>query len=424
MRIAADPDDGLIDGDLRLAVLDAPPGAEVELVVSATDTRGNRWQSTNVYPADASGTVDTARAAPTSGTYEGADATGPVWSMTFTREDVAPVMFAAPADLIELELEAVAAGETATATAVRRWTAPGVRRRELRGDGFVGAIYEPGRSGRRMGVAIVPGTTGPEAMEPTAALLASHGFTAMVVGYMGLEGMPPTLCEVPLEALGAAFRSLAAEPDVSGVSVLCASVGSEGTLSVLAAEPDLQVGGVVAVSPSSVVWQALAEGRPPDKSSWTYRGEPLPYVHMHGGAIMPELIKNSLLGRFSRHPRPSALHLRNAYSPGSGDARALDAAAIPVEQIAARILFVTGDDDQMWPAPIMVETMIERREQAGIHGDRHLRFEDAGHIIRPPVTPTTVTWTDGLYSGGTPEGCAKAQATAWPEILAFLTAAT
>ena len=72
----------------------------------------------------------------------------------------------------------------------------------------------------------------------------------------------------------------------------------------------------------------------------------------------------------------------------------------------------------------MVETMIERREQAGIHGDRHLRFEAAGHIIRPPTTPTTVTWTEGLYSGGTPEGCAKAQAAAWPEILAFLSAAT
>ena len=335
MRIEADPDDGLIDGDLRLAVLDAPPGAEVELTVSATDARGYRWQSKNVYPADASGTVDAAKVAPTSGTYDGADPTGPIWSMTFAREDVAPVMFAAPADLIELELEAVAAGETATATAVRRWTAPGVRRRELRGDGFAGVIYEPGRSGPRRGVAIVPGTTGPEAMEPTAALLASHGFSAMVVGYMGLEGLPPTLCEVPLEALGAAFRTLAAQPDVSGVSILCASVGSEGTLSVLAAEPDLHVGGVVAISPSSVVWQALAEGRPPDKSSWTFRGEPLPYVRMHSGAIRPELIKNTLLGRFSRHPRPSALHLRNAYSPGSGDARALDAAAIRVERIGA-----------------------------------------------------------------------------------------
>lgn len=265
---------------------------------------------------------------------------------------------------------------------------------------------------------------GHEAMEPTAALLASHGFTAMVVGFVGLEGLLPTPCEVPLEVLGAAFRALEAEPDVSGVSILCASVGSEGTLSVLAAEPDLQVGCVVAISPSSVVWQALEQGRPSDRPSWTVGGEPLPHVRVHGGAIVPELIKNSLLGTFSRHPRPSALHLRNAYSPGSGDAKALDAAAIPVEKIAAPILFITGDDDQVWPAPIMVETMIERREQADIYGDRHLRFEDAGHIIRPPVTPTTVTWTEELYSGGTPEGCAKAQAVAWPEVLSFLSAAT
>lgn len=422
MRIEAEPDDGLIDGTLAVRALGAQPGSEVALTVTCIDASGNRWESRNVYVADADGVVDTATSAPRKGTYEGVDPTGPVWSMTFASEDVAPVMFAAPADLIDLEITAEAGGESAATTVVRRWTAPGVMQRELRGEGFVGLLYEPALSGPRHAVALVPGTTGPEAMAPTAALLASHGMSAMVVAYTGREGLPPTLCEVPLEALEAAVRALAAQPKVTSVSLLCASVGSEGALSMLAGEPDLDVRRVVALAPSSVVWQALAEGRPSDKSSWTRNGEPLPYVRIHGQAIVPESIKNHLLSPFSRHPRPNALHLRNAYSPGSGDVKALDAAAIPVEKISAPILFVTGDDDQMWPASIMAVTMIERREQAGLTGDRHLRFENAGHIIHPPVTPTTVTWTDSLYSGGTPEGCAKAEAEAWPEILAFLSA--
>jgi hypothetical protein len=57
---------------------------------------------------------------------------------------------------------------------------------------------------------------------------------------------------------------------------------------------------------------------------------------------------------------------------------------------------------------------------SGKAGDRHRSFADAGHIIRPPIIPTTITWTEGLYSGGTPEGCARAIQEAWAEILRFL----
>jgi hypothetical protein len=49
----------------------------------------------------------------------------------------------------------------------------------------------------------------------------------MVVGYMGLEGMPATLSEIPLEKPPAAgIRQLSTHPTVDGdhVEVLCASV--------------------------------------------------------------------------------------------------------------------------------------------------------------------------------------------------------
>lgn len=40
--------------------------------------------------------------------------------------------------------------------------------------------------------------------------------------------------------------------------------------------------------------------------------------------------------------------------------------------------------------------------------------------ISPPIIPTPVTWTEGMYSGGTPEVCASANAAAWSETLQFL----
>jgi dienelactone hydrolase len=95
-------------------------------------------------------------------------------------------------------------------------------------------------------------------------------------------------------------------------------------------------------------------------------------------------------------------------------------AEIRVERIEAPILFVSGSDDQMWPAAEMVGALMRRRAQARRPSDQHLNLAEAGHIIRPPFMPTTVTWTENLYSGGTPEGNAKASVKAWAEILQFL----
>jgi pimeloyl-ACP methyl ester carboxylesterase len=227
---------------------------------------------------------------------------------------------------------------------------------------------------------------------------------------------------MPLETLAAGIRRLIAHPAVDNnrVGVLCASVGAEGALAALSEIEDLGVRAVVAISPSGVIWQGMAEGRPPKKSSWTLGGEPLPWVPMHGERLVPELIKNQLLKKLSRHPRPSALHLRSAYATGLRDNEAAEKAAIRAERIDAPILFLSSDDDQMWPGSEMAAALMRRRARAGRSEDRHRSFADAGHIIRPPITPTAITWTEGLYSGGTPEGCASANTEAWSEILQFL----
>lgn len=422
MRLEVEPISGPADEAPSVKVIDGLPQSEVTITVAVTDAKDHRWESRNVFRTDAAGTVDLSRDAPMSGGYGSVDPAGPIWSMRFASEDVAPSMFAAPSDQLEFSFTAEAGGETASAGSVRRWSGPGVARSEIQGDGCVGFLYQPVGDGPHPAVALIPGTTGTQPMEPTAALLASRGYAAMVVGYMGLEGLPETLCEMPLETLAAGIRRLSVHPSVDGehVGVLCASVGAEGTLAALSEIEGLGVRAIVAIAPSSVIWQAIAEGRPPKKSSWTLGGEPLPWVPMHGERLIPELIKNALLKGLSRHPRPSALHLRSAYSAGLRDRAAVEKAEIRVERIEGPILFVSGNDDQMWPAAEMAAALMRRRAQARRSGDRHLSFVEAGHIIRPPFMPTTVTWTEGMYSGGTPEGSAKASVEAWAHILRFL----
>ena len=422
MRLEIHPISGPADETILVKVIDGPPESEVTITVAVTDAKDHRWESRNVFRTDMYGTVDISREAPVSGSYTSTDPAGPLWSMRFSSEDVAPSMFAAPWDQLEFAFTAEAGGEAESRVAVRRWGGPGVTRSEILGEGFVGFLFEPAGGGPHPAVALISGTTGTQPVEPTAALLASRGYMAMVVGYMGLEGLPKTLCEVPLETLAAGIRRLSAHRSVDGerVGVLCYSVGAEGALAALSEIEGLGTRAVVAIAPSSVIWQAMSEGRPPKKSSWTLGGEPLPWVPVHGERLIPELLKNALLKRLSRHPRPSALRLRSAYSAGLRDRSAVEKAEIRVERIEAPILLVSGSDDQMWPAAEMAAALARRRAQARRSGDKHLNLAQAGHIIRPPFVPTTVTWTEDLYSGGTPEGSANASVKAWAEILRFL----
>jgi bile acid acyltransferase/acyl-CoA thioester hydrolase-like protein len=108
------------------------------------------------------------------------------------------------------------------------------------------------------------------------ALLASHGFAALVVGYFGIPGRPRTLCEVPLESLAAGVERLRGHEAVDrrGVAALGTSVGAEAVLAMASYIDGLELAAVVGVAPSSVVWQALGDGRPPDKPRWTLGGRP------------------------------------------------------------------------------------------------------------------------------------------------------
>ena len=422
MRLEIEPMSRLADEAPSVRVINGSPASEVTLTVAVTDAKDHLWESRNVFKTDENGIVHTSRDSPVLGSYASIDPAGPIWSMRFASEDVAPSMFAAPWDQLEFTFTADDGGQTATAGAVCRWSGPGVTRSEIQGNGFVGILFEPSGNGPHPALALIPGTNGARPMEPTAALLASRGYAAMIVGFMGFEGQPKALCEMPLENIAAGIRRLSAHPSVDGerVGVLCASVGTEGALATLSGIEGLGVRAVVAIAPSSVIWQALGEGRPPKKSSWTLGGEPLPWVPMRGERLVPELIKNALLKGLSRHPRPSALHLRSAYSAGLHDRTAVEKAEIRVERIEAPILFVSGNDDQMWPAAEMVAALRRRRARGKGSSDRHLSLADAGHVIRPPFTSTTVTWTEDLYSGGTPEGNATASVEAWTETLRFL----
>lgn len=417
-----EPRDGLVDDPPSITLEGAEAGESIELELATTDAAVHRWRFSGSYTAGQGGELDLDRALLADAPSDAPDPSAPFWAMEFASEDEPPVAFTAPPDSLEYELTATSASSSETVKLTRRWTAPGVSSAALSGEGFAGTLFSPEAHGRSA-VLLIPGSTGASAMEPTAALLASRGYPAFVAAYMQEEGLPAALEEIPAEITGRALAALRAGTGAKRVAVLSASVGTQGALAALALDPAAAADCAIAIAPSSVIWQALPAngGRPPNKAAWSHGGEPLPWLPIHGERLLPEIVKHALLRRISPHPRPSALHMLNAYEPSLDKTEDVERATIPVEEIACPLLLACGEDDQMWPGARMAAAIAQRRGAAGVGAeDVMLSFADAGHFIRPPVTPTTVPWNDALVSGGTAAGNARAQSETWKTMLSFL----
>jgi dienelactone hydrolase len=410
------PVDGLVDAAPTVTVTGVPPGTPVTLTIRTTDAAGHPWCSSGSYPVGSDGSLQID------------DPERPWWDMRFDDPDAVPVAFTAPDSALDYRASVSCVSGSTECVIRRRWNS-GDTRIELAGDGWRLRIYRPsGTAESRPGVLVLPGSTGMSAMAPTAALLATHGYTAGVLGYMQEPGLPPSFRRIPVETIVAAAKAFAGAPpvDADRVVILAVSVGTAAALAALGGDGAPQVRGVVIVSPTHVVWQAIgAHGRPPKGSMLTRNGEDLPYVPLRGDKLIGQMLRNALARRLSRGPRSSALRLLPAYSAALARVDVVTSAALPVERIAAPLLAIAGTDDAMWPSATMAEALIQRRRahDAG-DGDRFLVLPGAGHFLRPPVTPTTVDRNDTLISGGTPHHTARGQRAAWDATLKFLTATT
>lgn len=407
VSLQVDPVSGPIDGPTVFRVHGVAPGLPVHLDVATVDAAGHHWVSHKDYDIDPDGRLRID------------DADRPWWNMSFVDEGVAPVTFTASDDGLDYRVS-VHALEGSSSTTVRRTWGDNVVRQDLAGQGWRLRIYLPdSEEDIAAGVILVPGTTGGKAAAPTAALLASHGYVAGVLLYMNEPGLPEHFLEIPIEAIASAMAAFAGHEhvDANRIAVFCASVGVSVALATLAYTPTIDVRAIIAIAPTHVVLQALTDGQPPRASSLTAGGIPLPYMPIRGDKLIGQMIKSAVGRVFASTPTSSALKLRPAYDAGLKRGDAVEAATIPVENIAAPLLAVAGVADQSYPADRMARALVARRSR---DSDRLVVLPNAGHFLRPPATPTTVDRNDSIVSGGTPAGTAKGQRRMWTEALAFL----
>ncbi|MFF7341972.1 acyl-CoA thioester hydrolase/BAAT C-terminal domain-containing protein [Streptomyces sp. NPDC008163] len=269
-------------------------------------------------------------------------------------------------------------------------------------DPWEGLLVAPAH-GSDVGVLVLAGSSG-RIERQRARVLARQGVTALAIRWFGGPGQSPGICEVPLETFTTAVDVLQRE-GARRIGILGVSKGAEAAL--LTAVHDHRVDIVVALSPTSRVWCNVGPGRDgahhPYRSSWTWQGQPLPFVPMDDSWTPSE-------------PDSGPVAIRRWYELSDRTfAHLLPPAEIPVEAARADLLLVAGGDDAMWPSLPFAEQLAQRRRSARATV-RLIARDDAGHRPRlPGESPASAS--PHFQYGGTPEADALLGKAAWPHIL-------
>lgn len=189
-----------------------------------------------------------------------------------------------------------------------------------------------------------------------AAEIARAGYDTYPTYFFSAEGQREDLTEVPIDQV---------LPPIDGPVILIGqSKGAELVLNLAARNPD--VVGVIALMPSDYSYQGLGSGME-NVSSWTYEGDPVPFVSFTPDDA--ESARNANLGVTARMLSQMLLgapvRYREVYQSAldSSSPEGQEAARIRVEDTDADLLLVAGRDDGVWNSASAAKRIEERRPE-------------------------------------------------------------
>ena len=245
---------------------------------------------------------------------------------------------------------------------------------------FDGEFYPPQGSPKKLGVLVLGGSDG-GVPSRRARLIAERGYPVLALAYFKTERTPQYLDMIPLEYFDEPIEWLKKNRHMQGGGLVVVGESKGAELALLLASRKPEISGVVAFVPSAVVFQGMPKNFRPPRSSWSHRGEPLPFV--------PYDFKNL----------PDQEDILSIYRNSLKQQEAVRRALIPVGSTRGPILLFSAADDRMWPSAEM-SAMIMRTlgEQGFGYPFEHVTYEYAGH-----------TMTEHYMMGGTEEGNRRAR---------------
>ena len=208
--------------------------------------------------------------------------------------------------------------------------------------------------------------------EAEAKLIVNEGFIVMRLGYFkySKNTKKQTLKEIRIEKVMEAIDWLKKNNSVDSTKIGLLGISKGAELALIVASKTNSVKAVAAHVPSHVVWCGIGKWTALNKSSWSWQGEPipfLPYAKPKSGWFTKRIAEFYEAG-IKTYPEKIPL------------------SAISVENIAGPILISSGGKDDIWPSAFMAFEIEKRlQDKKFIHEVKHLHFPEAGHLIFGPL---------------------------------------
>ena len=422
LKVIATPSIALYGEPFSWKVSGIQPGGKVTVRASSRDARQIVWESEAVFQADPTGVVDLNRQAPVSGSYAEADIFGLLWSMRPTSsESKKPIVYRD--NWVNGWTVDLAAADSEGRSSKTRFRCvlqkPGeaLVRVPLEQEGLSGLLYYPAAGGPFPGVILLGGSEG-GLSEARARAFASNGFAALTLAYFGFPSLPDELVEIPLECVERAAAWMKAQPKVKAERLGLVGGSKGGEMALLAASRSRNFNAVVALTPAAHAWEGhTLRFFSPDYqpvSSWSLGGQPLPYISFK---VSPQDKEKEMKGELESF----VFFFKDSLA--KTDPATVEKAAIPVENIQAPILLISGTDDRIWPSGEFCAAISARLKKAGFPYEvEHVSIDGGGHNSCLPflITANRGLLIDGDPSGGSPRADARGGYRSWAATLAFL----
>lgn len=403
----------LIDRSVGIRVIGLISGQKVTVRFKRKSYWGRiiyHMESYGTYLADVEGVIDLQKISPLEGTYEGVDGMGLFWSLQVkhTEENSEEVFNKLQPQSLTILLE-IDGKIIDTKLITRKWLDDDVIRTPVNEQGVVGTFFHVDQSNPRPTIIVVGGSEG-GIYEFPAALLASHGFNVLALGYWGQEPLPKQLVDIPLEYIGGAIQWVKARPDVAKGWLGMHGTSKGGELALLAATYFKDIKAVVSLSGSPVVCCGIVPWTEQKElpASWTFDGKPIPYARPDNSIEISNTCRS--MQKAGENP------LRIWYDYLTSNPQITEQATIPVEKISGSILLISGTDDACFDSVRLNELAMERLRQSNFKNEyNHLVYKGAGHELGIPIIPVSAS----QFTGGNKNDTAQGSKDSWRKTIEF-----
>lgn len=200
--------------------------------------------------------------------------------------------------------------------------------------------------------------------------LLNQEYAVLSLGYFAVEGCPNSLESIPMEYFNTAINWVLKQPSINkkGVAVMGYSKGGEASLLLASINPKVKA--VVAMVPSSNVFQCLSGA---NKSSWSYKGQDVPYA--------PFVLNEALFEGLKKMNEEGKIEFVQVYQDAIADPEIAEMSAIRVEKSKADILLLSGKNDVVWDSEGMCKKLMQRLQDKNYKRFYDHISYDTGHGV-------------------------------------------